>query len=233
MTGEIERLLELQAKDQEGVTLAAQIKHLNDQRAHLEKKRTEEIARVDDVRHALEALERESRQRNLEVDDLDMQIHTYQKRLDEGIISFKEMEALREKIANQRARMNTMEDEALMLMERIVEEKKSLARAEEELTARLAELDAAKRDLAARISEVEQALSAAKAAREEIAGRISPSLLSRYENLRRSFPDPVVPIKNGVCSGCKLRVSEHTIERARNTDEIVTCENCSRILYIR
>ncbi len=233
MTGEIERLLKLQDKDQECATLAAQIKHLTEQRARLAKRREGELARIEEMRRTLEELERESRQRNLEVDDLDMQIHAYQKQLDEGIISFKEMEALREKIANQRARMSAMEDEALMLMDRIVEEKENLARAEEELKERLSEIAAEEEELASRIDGVERALAAARAAREEIAGRLSPSLLSRYENLRRSFPDPVVPVKNGICTGCKLRVSGYTVERARNTAEIVTCENCSRILYIR
>ncbi len=233
MTREIEILLELQDKDQECTALAAQIKHLNEERVRLADKRAREMARVDGIRHALEDLERESRQRNLEVDDLDMQIHAYQKQLDEGIISFKEMEALREKIANQRKRMNAMEDEALMLMDRIVEERENLARAEEQLKTRLAELAIEEEKLTSHIAETEQALAAAQAARQELAKKISPSLLARYENLRRSFPNPVVPIKNGICTGCKLRVSGHTIERARNTDEIVTCENCSRILYIR
>jgi len=233
VTGEIKRLLELQDKDQECAALAAQIKHLNEQRSRLKQKREEEIARVEEMRRALEELERESRQRNLEVDDLDMQIHAYQKQLDEGIISFKEMEALREKIASQKKRMSEMEDEALMLMDRIVEEKENLIRAEKDLEVRLSELDDEEEKLAAHISDVKTALSATETARKEIAGQLSPSLLARYENLRRNFPDPVVPIKNGICTGCNLRVSGHTVERARNTAEIVTCENCSRILYIR
>ena len=233
MTGEIERLLELQDKDRECEELTAQIAHLKRQRVRLTERREQETARVEEARHAVHELERESRQRNLDVDELDAQIHAYQKQLDEGIISFKEMESLREKIANQRARINQMEDEALLLMDKIVAEQENLAHAEEELSGRLEEPTAQDQALEQRIAAEEAKLAAAKEERARIAASISPSLLARYENLRRSFTDPVVPIKNGICTGCKLRVSGHTVERARNTDEIVTCENCSRILYIR
>lgn len=233
MTGEIERLLALQEKDQECTAIAVQIEHLRRQLARIEKRREEERARVEGMRQALAELERESRQRNLEVDELDMQIHAYQKELDEGIISYKEMEALREKIVIQRERMSKLEDEALALMDRIVEEKENLARAEEELTVRLSALDEEEEALNARITATEESLATARTARAELAAGVSPSILARYENLRRSFPDPVVPVVNGICTGCKLRVSGHTVERARNTDEIVTCENCSRILYVR
>jgi len=232
VTGEIELLLALQDKDQHCGAIAAQIKRLTAQRARIAAKKRAEEARVEEMRRNLEELERESRKRNLDVDELDTQIHSYQKELDEGIISYKDMEALREKIASQRARMSAMADEALLMMDRIEEEKERLAAAEDELKARQAKLSSEEEELTTRIAQLEQELAAAKEAREKIAERISPSLLARYENLRRSFPDPVVPIKDGICTGCKLRVSGHTIERARNTAEIVTCENCSRILYI-
>jgi predicted nucleic acid-binding Zn-ribbon protein len=55
--------------------------------------------------------------------------------------------------------------------------------------------------------------------------------LRRYDELLRTHDDPIALVQSGVCSGCKLRVSEITVERVRQ--EIVTCENCSRLLYMK
>jgi hypothetical protein len=179
----------------------------------------------------LDELRHNSKMMNLKVDRLDEQIRDYQHRLDTGIISFKEMESLRTKIINQRKRMEEMEDEALLLMSQLEEkalehseEKKQLAAAEAEINAETANLDE-------QITRVKEELDSAQKKRQELVSRIPTHAVSQYEHLHARFEDPVVPIENGVCGGCKLSVSGTTIERARDGMEIVTCENCSRIVY--
>jgi hypothetical protein len=127
--------------------------------------------------------------------------------------------------------MEEMEDEALLLMSQLEEkalehseEKKQLAAAEAEINAETANLDE-------QITRVKEELDSAQKKRQELVSRIPTHAVSQYEHLHARFEDPVVPIENGVCGGCKLSVSGTTIERARDGMEIVTCENCSRIVY--
>ncbi|HEU68579.1 MAG TPA: hypothetical protein ENN53_05125 [Candidatus Acetothermia bacterium] len=36
----------------------------------------------------------------------------------------------------------------------------------------------------------------------------------------------------GVCGGCHLRLVETTVEKVKADREVVTCEHCSRFLYL-
>jgi len=137
------------------------------------------------------------------------------------------------KIANQSTRMGEMEDEALQLMTEIEE---MIVRHEQEmenLSAREADLAAEIAKIDTRIVQVRQDLTVWEEKRTQLVAALPPHTVQQYEHLHAKFDDPVVPIENGTCSGCKLTVSGTTVERARDSMEIVTCENCSRILYAR
>lgn len=70
-----------------------------------------------------------------------------------------------------------------------------------------------------------------KQAREETAEKISKPNLSRYERLRSKLKRAIVPVKNDICLGCFLRQPTSTGKQGRERSEILTCENCGRMLY--
>lgn len=232
MTDEITLLLALQGKDRQYADLVAQMKRLESQNVQLEQTQRDEQEAVEKLRQNLKQLEHTSRLRNLEVDDLDMQIRNYQKHLDEGIISFKEMEALRTKIVQQKERISQMEDEALALMDEIETTRVHVAQAEAKLAEREQQLAACCKEILSRIAQLKAQITQGQRERAEVTVKIRAHLLHHYEKLHAEYDDPVVAILDGTCSGCKLRVSGNTIERARSGMEITTCENCSRILYV-
>lgn len=230
---EISALLALQEADRHGEELASRIEELKAERNHLEEKRSQERSAVDAQRARLAVLERDSRSKNLSVDELDMKIRGYRTKLEKGIISFKEMETLRMKIAQEHDHMSSLEDEALHLMDEIEAGSAALDDAVEKLAHREGKLTADGETVDARIVEVKSELEACAKEREEIASKIPPHLLSRYEHLHTRYPDPVVEVESGSCGGCNLLVSGTTIDRILTDLEIVACENCSRILYMR
>ncbi len=68
--------------------------------------------------------------------------------------------------------------------------------------------------------------------RAEIAGKIEEDLLSRFERLFKSKGDAVlVALEHEVCTGCHMKVTAQTAHRVKAGREIVSCENCGRILY--
>ncbi|MCD5416009.1 hypothetical protein LR032_02740 [Candidatus Bipolaricaulota bacterium] len=224
-------LLALQGKDQQCSDLSARVEDLKVQRLRVERKRSEERATVDSLRQHLESMQRDSRLKNLSVDELDLKIRDYQKQLEHGIISFKEMEALRTKIANQRRRISDMEDDALLLMEEIEATAQRLEDAVVELAQREEKFAADCEEIDAQLARTSEEITRLEDERTGIAAAIPAHTLTRYEHLRTKFADPVVPFVDGSCFGCKLNVSEIVIERVRSDLEIVTCETCSRILY--
>jgi uncharacterized protein len=232
VANEIEQLLQLQSTDQSMTEASERIKRLQRERARLEDKVQSAIQEYAEQKEDLKRLEHRSLMKNLEVDELDANIRQYQHRLDTGIISFKEMEDLQAKIASERNRINQMEDEALQMMDTIARQKAALIAAERGLEERQAELQTLIRETDDLTAEVNAQIEELRARRESLAGSMSEFLIAQYESLRKKFDDPVVEVQHAMCAGCKLKLSGSTIERARGSLGLVTCEHCSRILYV-
>ncbi len=232
MLAEITLLLDLQATDVQLHELSVRIERLRAQRKQAEERIVDEESTVGRLRERLSELEHESRMKNLEVDELDTNIRRYQERLDTGIISFKEMEDLRTKIASERGRISAMEDDALVLMDTIEDSKRSLERAVADCAAKVERLRSQIEDIASRIADTQTQADGLAEERAALCERVPAYLIKQYETLHQRSSEPIVPIKNGTCSGCKLRLSGSTIERVHGGMGIVTCEHCSRILYV-
>ena len=56
--------------------------------------------------------------------------------------------------------------------------------------------------------------------------------LRLYDRLadQRGLP-VVVPINDGKCGGCHLRISFNIDSESRKADKLVTCDQCTRIVY--
>jgi uncharacterized protein len=232
VANEIEQLLQLQSTDQSMTEASERIKRLQRERARLEDKVQSAIQEYAEQKEDLKRLEHRSLMKNLEVDELDANIRQYQHRLDTGIISFKEMEDLQAKIASERNRISQMEDEALQMMDTIARQKTALIAAERGLEERQAELRTLIRETDDLTAEVNEQIEELRARREGLVGSMSEFLIAQYESLRKKFDDPVVEVQHAMCAGCKLKLSGSTIERARGSLGLVTCEHCSRILYV-
>jgi len=231
MSKELAALLALHAQDSHLRRLEERLDRLLAQKKQLEETVASEEQELAARKEALEALKRRSRERAAEVDDLDTQIRKYQQQLDEGLLSFKEMEALREKVQSSRTRMEALEEEAIALLDEVEREEAAMREREaafrkwhERMAEELAEID---REIEAQ----RRNLEAERTKRETLAQEVDAALRERYERLLREYENPVVPLREGRCTGCRLQVSEITVERVREGREIVACENCLRILY--
>jgi len=229
---EIKQLLALQGIDEKLADLEAHLGSLDSQRRRLEERIESERGSVESLRQRLAQLERDSRLKNLEVDELDASIREYQGRLETGIISFKEMEDLRVKIESERSRISRLEDAALALMDSIERAREELAEAEGNLKVREEELRSEVARIASALTETKDRIAELKEERDRLTADITPYLLSQYESLHTKYPDPLAVISHGTCTGCKLKLSGNTIERAKGGMGVVQCEHCSRILYV-
>jgi predicted nucleic acid-binding Zn-ribbon protein len=232
VANEIAQLLELQSIDQQVTEASERIKRLNRDRARLEEKIVEANQAFAQLKENLKQVEHDSLMRNLKVDELDANIRNYQHRLDTAIISFKEMEDLRTKIISEKKRIGEMEDEALQMMDTIAMDRNSLVAAETALAERQVELSSGITEIDDNLRQMEESIIELQTQRTTLTESMTEFLLSQYTSLRRKFADPIVIISHATCSGCKLKLSGSTIERARGSLGLVACEHCSRILYV-
>lgn len=155
-------------------------------------------------------------------------------RMDSGAITNpKDLERMQHELASLERRISTLEDEELEVMEQLEQAQASLTELTEKLSAvdiRVADLVAARDEKTAAI-DVE--LEAVVAERAPAVEGMPADLLALYDRLRTN--------KNGVgaaelrqrrCSGCQLTIdnAELAIIRAKPSDEVVRCEECTRIL---
>jgi len=73
-------------------------------------------------------------------------------------------------------------------------------------------------------------ISELRSAREELKGQIDQDLMKRYEFIRTAYPDAVVKVRKGACSGCYRAITPQTLVEMRRGDRLFTCQHCNRIL---
>lgn len=231
MQAELEQLLVLQDRAQKIKQIETEARSLPLQRKSLESQSAAAAA-------SLEALK--LRGRHLEVDrkKLELDVGTrndsisrlktqqYETRKNE------EFRAMGNEIERYEKEISQIEDRELDLMEQadkvkaeVASEEKKTASARESITRQLADLDQKGKALDARLQELTQE-------REEIASKIDEDVLSRFERLFASKGDAaIVALEHEVCTGCHMKLTTQTAHRVRSGKEIVSCEQCGRILY--
>lgn len=231
MRAHLQKLLAL--RDLDGAILAAErkVRILEGEVAAIERRIA---AEEEDFQRRLEehrALRLRATEKAMEADEIDEKIRTYQHKLDHDIIPYKEMEYLKEQVEFLKSRIDEVEEEAIRLMDEVEKDERRLQEERKAHEERLARLQRERSEVEEKISALQREIQQLKDKREAAIGEIPAHLRSHYERLREMYPDPVVPIVNGTCNGCHLNISQTTVDRARQ-GEVVTCDNCSRFLYL-
>ena len=231
MHTELEQLLVLQDRQQKIKQIETEIETVPLQRKSLEGQLASSVAGVETLRQ---------KGRQIEVDrkklELDVGTRT------DGIARFKtqqyqtrkndEFQALGHEIERFENEIRKIEDDELELMveadkikaDLAVEEAKG-ATVKESIGRQTADLEAKSKALQSRLEELTKE-------RAEVAGKIDEDLLGRFERLFASKGDAVVvALEHEVCTGCHMKVTTQTAHRVKAGTEIVSCEQCGRILY--
>ncbi|MBA2271359.1 MAG: hypothetical protein H0W20_12325 [Chthoniobacterales bacterium] len=231
MQPELEQLLILQDRDQKIKRIRNEIRTVPQQRAQLE-------AQLAATAAGLEALKLKARQVEVEKKNLELDAGTrresinrlktqqYETRKNE------EFRAMGNEIERYEKEIRGIEDQELELMEQaeklkgeVAVEEKSAAGARDSVARQVTDLEAKAAALQARLEEL-------NADRATIASTIDEDVLSRFERLFASKGDAaVVALEHEVCTGCHMKITTQTAHRVKNGREIVSCEQCGRILY--
>ena len=231
MHPELEQLLVLQDRQQKIKQIQTEIKTLPLQRQSLESQLAASAASV-------EALKQKGRQVEMDRKKLELDVGTrsesisrlktqqYQTRKND------EFQAMGHEIGRYENEIRKLEDEELELMmqadklkaELEVEEKKAKA-TKESITRQMTDLEEKSKTLGGRLQELTRESA-------ELATKIDEDLLDRFNRLFESKGDAaVVAVEHGICTGCHMKVTTATAMQVRAGKEIVSCEQCGRILY--
>jgi predicted nucleic acid-binding Zn-ribbon protein len=228
---ELEQLLVLQDRQQKIRQIQAEIETVPLRRTSLEAQLAASVSAVDALKQKARQVEMDRKRLELDVGTRTESIsrlktQQYQTRKND------EFQALGHEIERYENEIRKIEDEELELMMQadkvkadLGEEEKKAAAVKESIARQTADLDEKSKALQSRLKEL-------TTERADLAGKIDEDLLARFESLFKSKGDAaIVAIEHGVCTGCHMKVTSATAASARAGKEIVSCENCGRILY--
>lgn len=143
-----------------------------------------------------------------------------------------EFRAMGNEIERYEKEIQQIEDQELELMDQaekvkaeVVAEDKKASSVRDSIARQMADLDEKAKTLEGHLNEL-------TTERTELSGKVEEDLLERFERLFASKGDAaVVALEHEVCTGCHMKVTTQTAHRVRNGKEIVSCEQCGRILY--
>jgi predicted nucleic acid-binding Zn-ribbon protein len=79
---------------------------------------------------------------------------------------------------------------------------------------------------------INEEINAAYAKKDELVSKMSQRILSFYEKIRKwAHNSAVVPVKKQACYGCFMRINDKTNALVLQSEDIITCPHCGRILY--
>lgn len=230
------KLLDLQEIDSKVVQLRhrraslPQLKEL----ATLNGERSGILDRVRDARIVVDDLTTEQAKAEADVEQVRARRLRDRERMDSGQIGNpKDLQRMTHELESLERRVATLEDAELEIMEKLEEAQAVLTRAEEELAAvdqRVADLEA-ERDV--QWSEIDTEVEAVQASRAPVADGVPADLLALYEKLRESKGGlGAALLRARECGGCRLTLDHAELAKvkAAASDEVVRCEECSRIL---
>jgi hypothetical protein len=233
VNSELEKLIELQKTDSNIRSLKKAIETADQRRASIEQ---------EFERHAFEIREIQSKAETAKAEraDLEKKIaenKIYLERAERNLKSSqnqKEYETAMREVDALQKQISGIENQVLEKMTVIEEVEKVLAERAEEIASlegnRQKTLDDFETELTANRAEFETETKN----REEVFKTLPTQMASVYNRLAQRSRDgiAVAEVKNGSCSVCFMKLRPQVMVEIKISDQIITCESCTRILYI-
>ena len=233
MKAELEKLIDLQKTDSNIRLLKKSIETADERRASIEQEFEQHAFSIREIQGNRDRLQAERA-------DLDRQISenkTYLERADRNLKhaqNQKEYEtAMRETDALQK-QIAAFEAQVIEKMTGVEEVEKELEGRAEEINTldakREAELKTFDDELAAHRAELDEELKR----RNDVFVTLPTQLASVYNRLAQRSRDgiAVAEVVNGSCNACFMSLRPQMQVEVKRGDQIITCESCSRILYM-
>jgi uncharacterized protein len=228
---ELEQLLVFQDRQQKIKQIQTEIKTLPLQRNQLESQLAAIAADLETRRQKGRQLEMDRKKFELDVGTRAetisrLKTQQYQTRKND------EFQAIGHEIERYENEIRKLEDEELEVMLEADKLKAEIEAADKRARATKESISRQLNDLETKSKTLENRQGELAKERETLASKIDGDLLHRFERLFNSKGDAViVAVEHGVCTGCHMKVTPATASQVKAGKQIVSCENCGRILY--
>ncbi len=233
MNPELEKLIALQELDMKIRDLEEEIATAPQKRAELERQFREFAAEYLEKQERLEASRRQHRQLEMDLQDAQLRLEKYKSDLMRVRNQTEYAAALRE-IDMAKKLIGALETQILELLETIEGLEREIRERTPEIEARRQHFDVLLAECATAVERLTEELNRVRQQREELAQTIRPDLLARYTRLMELRDGiALAEVRDGSCTACHMTIRPQVYADVRKGQEILTCDNCSRILFYR
>ena len=143
------------------------------------------------------------------------------------------IEGLQKKVSDFKHNITELDNKTLEMLEQ--EEKLSYDRdiLRVELSKLKNEFESVKEEGNKRINSAKIELESAQLRVEELEKLLPQEILKKFKEIKELRGSAAAKIDNGVCQGCKMRISSVTLDKIKKGYNIVYCDNCGRILFYK
>ena len=146
--------------------------------------------------------------------------------------SEKQLQAVNIEIEIAKTNKNVLEEKILSLEEDMDAKDKDIKELEDRYTQLQKTLEEHKTKFNERRREINVEIEEIKLNKEQLLNDVDKELLVKYEKLNKwTKGTSIVPVRKDACYGCFMKLTPQILTILEDTDEIVYCPNCGRMLY--
>jgi predicted nucleic acid-binding Zn-ribbon protein len=145
----------------------------------------------------------------------------------------RDLQAMDDEVKHLKRRISELEDREIEIMEELEPIDGELETSDRERSALRNDRDRLRRAIADALERIDSDVAAQSESRVTAAAAVPADLLARYERLRKTLSGTgAARLVGGSCSGCHLSLPAMEVDRIRKAppDEVITCDQCGRIL---
>jgi predicted nucleic acid-binding Zn-ribbon protein len=202
--------------------------------ADLTARRAEVDGAVRDLRVEVDDLTAEQKRADADVEQVKARRVRDQAMIDAGSIADpKALQRMLGELESLQRRIADLEDTEIEVMERLETAQNALEERTAELVKLERDIEALGHTRAHRAGELDEEVSKVEAERKTTASGVPADLIALYEKLRvQKGGVGAAALRRKECTGCRLTLNPSDLARitASPSDEVIRCEECSRIL---
>jgi len=230
MNSDLEKLIALQSTETELRRVQAELAEIPRLMAERDAQLEAERHKLDTVREALAGSQKNRRQKETELTDLEGRRSKYKGQLME-VKTNKEYQAMLHEIEGVEREIRAREDEILQEMES-TETLQAEVKAEEAVFKAASEsqrLDV--HALEARAAELQAGAERLGRERDAVAATLSADVLELFQRVAKLRGAGVAEARDEMCQQCRMKLRPQIFVDIKRNETIIQCPSCNRILY--
>jgi len=177
-------------------------------------------------------IQKQKKEKELDLADTEEKVRKAQAALYQ-LKTNQEYQAKLKEINSFKADVSVIEEDMLNILDTIDQKKTELGQEKNKIQDKEKEFKQKKSEVEEEMRELDAGIANLQDKRNVLTKDIDPDSLHRYELLlAKKSGLAIVPLRQGSCGGCYLKLPPEVTNKVKKYADLVQCEMCTRILYV-